>query len=150
MPSSCSAPSSSGRCEALRSKVTPWQTTCWVPTFPPHVLFPEAKNKSDSVVVFWLWEFLCTSVGFTRLILYTCNYTNTHWSLLSIAQCFCFSYSVVTVHDLWKNVMTWQMEAFISSNIKQVNDITNNKKTDSENKLFWSVSARSLYVVVAR
>ena len=46
--------------------------------------------------------------------------------------------------------MTWQMEAFISSNIKQVNDITNNKKTDSENKLFWSVSARSLYVVVAR
>ena len=44
------------------------------------------------------------------------------------------------------NVMTWQMEAFISSNIKQENYIINNKKI----VLFWSVSARSLYVVVAR
>lgn len=56
MPSSCSALSSSGRCEALRSKVNPVRQRAENLPIYHTSSFPEAKknnnNKSDSVVVF--------------------------------------------------------------------------------------------------
>lgn len=64
-----------GQMWGFKVKGRSYQTTCWVPTFLPRVLFPEAMSCSS-------WEFLCSSVGFARVILYKYNYTNTHWSLL--------------------------------------------------------------------
>lgn len=55
MPSSCSAPSSSGRCEALRSKVDPIRHAEYLPFYrASSFLKPKKKKKkkSEQVVVF--------------------------------------------------------------------------------------------------
>lgn len=55
-----------------------------------------SQKKKKWLLLCSSWEFLCTSLGFNMVILYTCNYTNTHWSLYFInSTFFFFSYSAV-------------------------------------------------------